>query len=170
MLITDLTQSGTTLKIIERGKLQALLQEIALGQSGAVDQATAATAIRAGRIMGAQSIEFGSFMVLGPTVRIDTRIINVETSASIMAASIIGGSSEFMQLEQKLVAKIAGALNVAVAPPDPGTGSDISAALYFSRGVEALDTGRRNDAIKLFNKCIKLDPSYQMKVNDLFGS
>jgi TolB-like protein len=168
MLITDLQNSGAGLKIIEREKIKAVLQEIALGQSGAVDQATA---IKAGRILGAQSIAFGSFMVLGEQVRIDVRIIMVETSETVMGDSVMGSSNDFIELERKLAMKIANSMQVAFQPEGavPAASSDINAALYFSKGLDALDEGDRAEADRLFAKCIQLDPAYKAQVENVKG-
>lgn len=166
MLITDLNRSGSTLKLIERNKIQALLKEIALSQSGNVDESTA---VRAGNILGAQTIAFGSFMVLGKRVRIDTRIIRVETSELIMAESIDGSSDDFMNLERKLAKKIADSLKVAFQPETATSESDIDAALYFSRGLEAMDRGDKEEAQRLFKKSIELDPAYKKQVDNVQG-
>lgn len=162
MLITDLKNAGTTLKLIEREKIQALLKEVALSQSGSVDQSTA---VRVGRMLGAQAIAFGSFMVLGKDVRMDLRIIQVETSELIMAESIVGSADAFIDLERKLAGKIAGSLKIALQPAG-ATGSDINAALYFSQGLEALDRGERTEADRLFAKAVTADPAYQSQVDE----
>jgi len=166
MLITDINQGQKALKVIERNKISAILKEIALSQTGSVDESTA---IRAGKILGAQSIAFGSFIVLDGSVRIDTRIINVETSELIMAESITGSNNAFMQLERDLAKKIANSLNVAFKPKTTATSSNIDAALYFSRGVESLDRGDRTSAKRLFQKCIALDPSYKRQIDSIQG-
>jgi len=166
MLITDINQSQTALKVIERNKIAALLKEIALSQTGSVDESTA---VRAGKILGAQSIAFGSFIVLGSSVRIDIRIINVETSELIMAESISGSNTAFMQLERDLAEKIANSLKVAFKPKTAPTRSPIDAALYFSRGVDAFDKGNGTEAKRLFQQCIDLDPSYKRQVDNIQG-
>lgn len=170
MIITDLTKSDTTLKIIERDKIQALLKEIALGQSGGVDESTA---IRVGRVLGAQTIAFGSFMVMGKSMRIDVRIIRVETSELVMAESIMGNSDDFMTLERHLAENIANSLKISLTPKSKsdkvGPKSDINAALYFSKGLNALDQGDRTEAKRLFAKCIELDATYQMMVDSVKG-
>jgi TolB-like protein len=166
MLISDLNKSGTALKLIERDKIQSLLKEIALSQTGSVDSSTA---VRAGKILGAQTIAFGSFIVLGKSVRIDTRIIKVETSELVMAESILGNVDNFMGLERELATKIAASLKVALQMK-PGVGkSDINAALYFSRGLEALDRNNRTQARELFKKSIELDPAYKQQVDNVQG-
>jgi TolB-like protein len=166
MLITDLSKQESALKLIEREKIAALLQEIALGQSGAVDQATA---LRAGRILGAQSIAFGSFMVLADQVRIDLRIVNVETSELILADSIVGGRDAFIELEGRLAGKIARSLQVAFKPEMPASKGNIDAALLFSQGVAAWDQGRTAEAERLFAQCVATDPAYQYQVDSLKG-
>ncbi|MBW1797953.1 MAG: hypothetical protein JRJ21_06015 [Deltaproteobacteria bacterium] len=166
MLITDINQGQKALKVIERNKIAAILKEIALSQTGSVDESTA---IRAGKILGAQSIAFGSFIVLGGSVRIDIRIINVETSELIMAESITGSNNAFMQLERDLAKKIANFLNVAFKPKTAATSSNIDTALYFSRGVEVIDRGDKTEAKRLFQKCIALDPSYKRQIDSIQG-
>ncbi|MCK5686318.1 hypothetical protein KAJ27_19445 [bacterium] len=166
MLITDLDKSGTSLKLIERDKIQSILKEIALNQSGGVDAATAA---KAGKILGAQSIAFGSFMVIGKSIRIDTRIIEVETSEMIMAESITGDSKAFMELEQSLAKKIAKSLKIALKPTTTKSGSNLNAAIYFSSGLDALDKGDNLTANKLFKKCIELDMNFKSRVEQVTG-
>jgi len=166
MLITDLSREGTGMKLIERAKIDTLLKEVALSQSGTIDQATA---IQVGKILGAQAIAFGSFMVLDTTVRIDLRIINVETSELIMADRVMGSSSNFIDLEQKLAQNIARSLKVAFKPEPASGTSGLGAALYFSEGVQAYDTGDIQMANHLFDKAISADPSYQDKVRNIRG-
>lgn len=166
MLITDLKNSSTSLQLIERDKIQALLKEIALSQSGSVDQSTA---VRAGKILGAQSIVFGSFMVLGNQVRMDARIIKVETSEVVMAESIVGDSGGLMNLAMELAGKIARSMKVAFKPPQIKSEGDINAALNFSKGLEALDRGDKKEARRLFSKCIELDPAYKTQVDNVKG-
>lgn len=166
MLITDLNRAGTDMKLIERSKIQTLLQEVALSQSGSIDKSTA---VQVGKILGAQSIAFGSFMVLGDTVRIDLRIIKVETSELILAESITGDSNNFLQLEQDLAQKIAKSLKIAFTPEIVSKKSGISAALYFSQGVEALDNGDSTRAKKFFEKAVSVDPSYSKQIKNIKG-
>jgi TolB-like protein len=164
MLITDLKNAGTSLKIIERSKITAILKEIAMGQTGAVDEATA---IEAGKILGAQSIAFGSYMVMGSQMRIDLRIVKVETSELILAESASGNNDDFITLENQLAQKIAESLKVALQPADSQFKSSMEAALYFSKGLEALDKDDNKLARKMFAKAVYLDPGYQAKVADV---
>lgn len=164
MLITDLKNAGTTLKIIERSKITAILREVAMGQTGAVDEATA---IKAGKILGAQSIAFGSYMVMGSQMRIDMRIVKVETSELILSKSASGNNDDFIGLENQLAQKIAESLKVALQPVAKNSKSSIEAALSFSKGLEALDKNDQTTARKMFAKAVALDPAYQSQVAHL---
>ncbi len=166
MLITDLKNSNTTLQIIEREKIQAILKEIALSQSGSVDQSTA---VKAGKLLGAQSIVFGSFMVLGNNVRIDARIIKVETGELLMAESMSGDNSGFLNLAVELAGKIAKSMKVAFNPVSLKSKGNPDAAIYFSQGLEAIDRGDKEEAKRLFSNCIKLDPAYKEQVDNVKG-
>jgi len=164
MIITDLNKNGAGLKLIERDKIQALLKEIAFGQTGGVDETKA---VQVGKILGAQAIALGAFMVLGEKMRIDVRIIKVETSELILAESIVGESDDFMRLEQVLTGKIAESLKVSLRPRETMSKSGIDAALYFSKGLNALDRGDRAEAIRLFSKCVELDPAYKVQIENI---
>jgi TolB-like protein len=166
MLITDLNKSGSTLQLIERSKIESLLKEVALSQTGSIEKSTA---VKVGKILGAQSIAFGSFMVIGVSLRIDVRIINVETSELIISESISGSSNDFMELEGKLAQKIADSLRVVFIPPIDKWENNLNAALSFSKGLEALDQGNKAEATALFQRSIDLDPAFQTQVENVEG-
>ncbi len=161
MLITDLNKNDSVLKVIERNKIKSILEEIALGQLGGVDESTA---IKAGKILGAQSIGFGSFTIMGDMMRMDVRIIKVESSELVMAESVSGEIKNFMALETELATKIADTLKTSLKEVPGKSKSSIDAALYFSKGLDAMDKGNKKKAQKLFNKAIKLDPKYKIQV------
>jgi TolB-like protein len=161
MLITDLNKNEAVLTVIERNKIKSILKEIALGQLGGVDQSTA---IEAGKILGAQSIGFGSFTIMGDMIRIDVRIIKVESSELVMAESVSGETKNFMTLETELATKIANALKTSLKELPGKSKSSIDAALYFSKGIDAMDKGKKKEAQKFFNKAIELDPTYKIQV------
>ncbi len=166
MLTTELRQYDTSVKLIERSRIQAMLSETAYGQAGVVDESAA---IQAGKMLGAESIGLGSFIVLGPQVRIDARLIGVETGEVIAAESVDGASDDFMALVRRLGQKIGRILNMAVAATAGGSEqvgkSDIQPALLFSRGLDALDRNDRAAAEKYFAACTQLDPSYSARVS-----
>ena len=53
--------------------------------------------------------------------------------------------------------------------PAAAVKGNIDAALLFSRGVEALDQGKKADARRLFEACIAMDPSYRSQIDAIGG-
>jgi len=166
MLMTELANSGAAFKLVEREKIRALLDEIALGQTGVID---ASTAVKMGKMLGAQAIGFGAFMVMGKNVRIDMRMVEVETGGLIMAESITGKTDDFFTLERDLARKIAVSMQAKEAVAQASSKSSIEAALLFARGVDALESGDGRGADAFFKKAIKLDRSYKQQVDRLKG-
>ena len=77
MLITDMAQNPNV-RVVEREQIQALLTEQNLTKDGTIDPATA---IRLGKIVGAQYMITGGFMSDGRgTYVLTARAINVQTS------------------------------------------------------------------------------------------
>jgi len=78
LIINDLA-SNPNMRVVERERIQALVTEQGLVKSGAIDPQTA---IRLGKIVGAQYMITGAFMSMGNgNVVLTARTINVETSA-----------------------------------------------------------------------------------------
>jgi len=78
LIINDLA-ANPNMRVVERERIQALVTEQGLVKSGAIDPQTA---IRLGKIVGAQYMITGAFMSMGNgNVVLTARTINVETSA-----------------------------------------------------------------------------------------
>lgn len=75
------TIGGVTL--VERERLLAILRELDLGSSALADEATA---LRIGRLAGARMMLFGVYQVVGSQMRLDLRLVAVETSRVVRTA------------------------------------------------------------------------------------
>jgi len=67
---------------VERSRLEQILAEQALGSSALAQESTR---LRLGKLLGARRMVFGTYQVIGKQVRIDMRLVDVETS-KVMAA------------------------------------------------------------------------------------
>jgi TolB-like protein len=112
MLITDLS-AVPQIRIVEREKIQSVIDEQKLQRSSMFDSATA---VRTGRLLGAEYLLTGAFSALDPQMRIDTRVIRVETGEVVRAAKVQGKSDDFFALQQKLAKDLVNALPIAVSP------------------------------------------------------
>ena len=81
--VMETVETTGTYPLVERERLLAILQELNLGSSQLADEATG---LRIGRLVGAQLMLFGSYQVVAAQMRIDLRLVDVETGRVINAA------------------------------------------------------------------------------------
>ena len=99
-------------------------------------------------------------------MRMDARIIDVETGKIIKSEGIDGATNTFFDLEKKLVVKIAGGLNVDLS--DNKTSDAVvkqaslsyETSLLFSDGLDQMDKGENSKAIETFKKVLKKNPDF----------
>jgi TolB-like protein len=107
-LTTAAVDSGR-FSIVERSLLEKVLKELELGQSGIIEEGKAR---EIGRMVGAAAILTGSVSRLGNTMRIDVRLIDVETGKILAAANeITDGDLQSLSracnvLVQRIIAKL----------------------------------------------------------------
>ena len=75
--------SGTH-SVVERQKLDAVLEELNLATSALADPATR---LKIGRLAGATMMVFGGYQVVGTSMRIDLRLVDVATAAIVSTAT-----------------------------------------------------------------------------------
>lgn len=90
------------LRLVDRDSLQKVLEELSLGSS---EIANADSRLRLGKLLGANYFIMGGFTGLGGGVRIDGRIIDVETGV-VEGRSVEGKFSDWMALEASLSKKL----------------------------------------------------------------
>ncbi len=90
-------------RVIERTKLEEVLQEQKLQVSGVVDDRTA---VDVGRVAGADAIVVGSVSVIGSTATVSGRLIDTQSSEVIVARNARGDRTNLEGVE-KLVENVA---------------------------------------------------------------
>lgn len=84
--------------LVERERLLAVLQELSLGAS---ELAAESTGLRIGRIVGARLMLFGTYQAVASQMRVDLRLVEVETGKVIRTAqktAPTGNLSHMMQV------------------------------------------------------------------------
>lgn len=164
MLITELS-SNTGIRVVERDRLQALLEEQNLGASNRVEQGTAA---KLGKTLGALHMLMGSF-VIDPkgAMRMDVRAINTETSELEYATSVTGKADAMLSL----LADLGKAVNTGLKLPArtasaPSEGAIVGAKgpnqlksmMLLSRALEEQDRKNTTTAVALMKESIQANP------------
>jgi TolB-like protein len=153
MLITDL--SGVPdIKLVEREQMQNVLAEQKLQQSGFFDPETA---VKTGKLLGAEYLLTGQFTAAQPEIRIDTRVVRVETGEIVRTAKVQGKEDKFFDLQQKLAKELVKGLPVAVSPEamaemerrqEKNRIDSAATMVAFSQGLQRLDYGDHVGAIE----------------------
>lgn len=163
MITTDLSKAGE-LSLIERARLQEILDEQKLGGSGLIDKATAA---RVGKLAGATHLLGGTFTVHGAQMRLDARLFSVAGGEVLLAEEITGERDAFFELEKSLVRKLVGALGIELAPKERAGlarihTADFDAFKRFSEGVARFDAKRYEEAMDAMRAAMAIDASFDL--------
>ncbi len=174
MLISDLSALDGV-RLVERDRLEEILAELKLAQSGKIDPATAA---KVGKLLGARYMVLGGYFDLMDTLRADARVVEVETGKVLQSTGASGKPQDFLGVEQKLSDSIAKILvdkthPIAEATPDPkkppkppqklGT----KLALRYSRALDAKDRGDKTTAKKELAAVVKEQPDFRLAQLDI---
>lgn len=157
---------STGLKVIERERIQWLLEELDLQQEeGRVDQSTA---VRTGKLLGATAVLFGSFMKHRNELRINARLVKVETGEILMTEQVAGKEKEFFELAEKLSLKVAQGINVTMQETKIGEHSEtrsLDAMLSYSEGLDLLEKEEYQAAYLKFQEALEYDSNYTRAQN-----
>ena len=112
MLITEMSKIKG-LKVVERQRIQSVVEELNLGESDLVDKGTSQ---KMGKLLGAKVLLFGGFSNLfGDKLRIDARIVATETGLTLKAEEETGDLDQFLTMLNSLVKKISDDLEVKLS-------------------------------------------------------
>lgn len=158
MMITDLS-SVRGITVVEREKLQALIDEIALQKTKYFDNKTA---IKLGKGLGARYAVTGAIHALAPRLRIDVRLIDIASGEVVVTSKVTGAASELFELEQELVARFVQGMDQTFSPSArPATRvPDVDVLLDYSRAVDLADKGLYREASDSMQKVISAAPTF----------
>ena len=172
MMISDLS-SVEEIQLVERDRTQDLLKEMELQHSRYFDSTTA---VKAGHMVGAQYVVVGSFVAVQPKIRIDTRVVRVETGEIVKTAAVTGDEDSFFDLEQKLASRLIDGLGVALSPESQQRLASrqranridaLSTMLGFSQALTLYDAGDYLGAAERMGPVLRASPSSELLVASL---
>ncbi len=165
MIISDLSKVKM-LNVIERDRIQEIIEEQNMNNTESFD---AATATKLGKLLGVEHILTGAYFELMGSLRIDARLIEVETGKIVKSEGIDGPASDFFTLEKKLVWKLLSGLNIDLAVEEKQEVENnfnkekisYEISLKYSEGLELMDAGKTTEAIQKFEEVIKAQPNFE---------
>ena len=119
-------------------------------------------------MLGAQNLVLGAFIVtLKNKIRIDVRMVNMETGVTLKAEQITGSTKHVISLIRKLSKKMMKGLNISITKQEEKLLNktqkvDLQAVILFSQGLEFEDQGDVRLAHENYQKAIQIEPDFNI--------
>ena len=161
MLTTELSQNPA-FRVVDRSQIKSLLAEQDLGAAGRVDANTAA---KVGKVVGAKYVVMGGFIDFYGDLRLDARIVNVETSEILKSIGERDKRENLYASVTKLAADVTKGVNLPALPRQAMEQREnrkvpTEAVTYYSRALLYADRGNKDKATELFKQALTVFPDY----------
>ena len=161
LLVTDLARSPK-LVVVERERIQALLDELKLQASDAADPATR---VRTGKMLRAGRVVQGSIAQQGEALRVDAGVIDVPTTQLTGSTNDQRALDQLFTLEKNIALGLFDKLGVTLTVAERNEieqrpTRSLTAFLAYSRGLAFEDAGRYDDAVRMFQEAVRIDPGF----------
>jgi tetratricopeptide (TPR) repeat protein len=162
LLMTDLSKLPR-FTLLERERVQALSDELALA---AADRVAPNTAARSGRLLGAEQVVAGVFRdTEAGTLRLDATVVSAVTAEVRATGSASDRLEQLFAIEKALLFDLLDRMAVSLTPAERRALSerptaDLQSFLAFSRGLEAEDRGDYSGAATFFQQAVTRDPGF----------
>ncbi|WP_339137072.1 MAG: CsgG/HfaB family protein [Candidatus Electrothrix sp. GW3-4] len=160
MLITDLAKVEQ-LRVVERVRMQALLDELELGSSGLVD---AGTVPKVGRLLGAAKVTSGDILKgRDEKLEISSSVLDIPLDKIAGQTTAAGALADLFQLEKEILFHIIDSLQITLSPQkktelEQPLSASTPALLALFLGIEYSDQGLYELAAKMYNQALTEDP------------
>jgi TolB-like protein len=161
MLISELSTNPAA-RVVERDRLQQVLDEQNLGASGRVDDQTAA---RIGKLVGARYLVKGTFVDFYGDFRLDLHLVNGETGEIVKTVTERARRDHLFDVIKSASQRL---MREASLPPLPASTQQqrmnrqipTEALTFYSKALLYQDRGDRSRAAEMFQKAIDVFPEY----------
>lgn len=166
-LMTGELMANSGIRLVERDQLNAALKEQDLSAGGRVD---AATAVKVGKLLGAQHVVVGTFVTdRSNNMVLTSRVFNTETSEIEFATSDKDKTDNFMALVTKVAHKLNAGMKLPEIPKQTSEAHTktaekmpFQAVLLYSRAIYAEDSGNKKEAIELYKATLAKFPGHDL--------
>lgn len=163
ILITDLGKISA-LTLLERQRVQFLLDELALAETGRVDPQTAS---RSGYMLQASDVVQGNIQDIPGTTRLqlDVNVVSTTTSDIRATGSATDNLQQLFDIEKQVLFELIDRLGVPITLAERQAleerpTNNLQAFLAYSRGLVAEDAGNYGAARAEYQAAQNLDPNF----------
>jgi len=163
LLIGDLARSSQV-QLLERDRIQAIVDELALAKAGATD---ATSSVRTGKLVRAGRVVQGAITQTGArNLTVNAAVLNVASAQQqgrdVTASDVL---DQIFAMEKNIALGVFDQLGVRLSAADRTAleqrpTRSLQAFLAYSNGLVASDDGRYDDAAKFFDQARNIDPGF----------
>ena len=163
LLVTDLAKSRQV-RVLERERMQAIVDELKLSDAARADPSTA---LRSGRLLRAARVVHGAVAGLpGNQLSVNASVVDVTTAAVAATAQQRDPLTRVFDLEKQLALNLFNSMGIQLTPAEQQAieqrpTQNLQAFLLYSRGLEAQDRGDFAAARTAFSQASALDPNFR---------
>lgn len=161
-LLINQLEGTVTLKVIERERIQWILDEIGLENNP--DKFDVNSAVRVGKQLGVHTILLGSFINVKDKIKLLARLVKVETSEILATDEVTGDADKFFELTGQLGQRIVKKINVSLSRAELDKGTEtrsLDAIMSYAEGLTLVEKAEYKKAYEKFMEALKFDPKYE---------
>lgn len=141
--------------VVDRMRLREVLAEQKLGAAALADEAAR---LRLGRILGAERMVFGGFIVVGDAVQVHLRVVDTATSRVLFSDEASAPFDTVMQQQPQWAARVAQALGGRAAT---GAGFAAEAWQAHDAALALAEAGRLDEAVTALQRLLQAHPTFE---------
>jgi tetratricopeptide (TPR) repeat protein len=153
-----------SLRVIDRLKIDAILNELKLSSSKYADPSTAP---RMGRLLGSNRIITGSVLGIGDdAIQLDGAVVSIRDSSAAMTGSTEGTMDKFFAVQKDFIFKVVDSLGINLTAEERDAIMKVPTESYlafmaYCRGLDLRSRGMYDAAQNEFRQAVNEDKSFE---------
>jgi TolB-like protein len=153
-LMIDRLRGSTSLELVERVRLQWLLDELSLGAGEDAGR-------QAGSLLGADQVVFGTYIKNNDQMILTARVVDVETGRILLGERVSGPAARFDDLVGCLSEMVAASVDADPPPSDPRASlQSLDAVIAYARGLALEESEDYTGAAEQYQLALRHAPDY----------
>lgn len=153
-LMIDRLRGSTDLELVERVRLQWLLDELSLPANEDAGR-------RAGQLLGADQVVFGTYIKSQNTLLLTARVVDVASGRILLGERVSGPANQFDQLVGCLSDLVAQSVDAAVPQASAEAPAEsLDAVIAYARGLALEESEDYEAAAEQYQMALQLSPGY----------
>ena len=162
-LVTSDLSKVSQLTVVERRRLDAIMQELDLGKSVYADRSSAP---RVGKLMGSRRMVTGALLSEGnQALSVEGVVVNTVDSSMRYTSTVGGALDKFFSTEKQFVFEVLKELGIEPTPQERDEISKVPTESYlaflaYSRGLDFESRGMLEEAGHQYQEAVRIDPGF----------